>query len=233
MAVAASALPEARQASPQPDTTQVAAEHVRFLGIALNDSLSAMLDEMERRQMQLYCIDTATTTFQLSGQIADMEMMIDIMTDRTFRHINCIRLSSPKADRNQKADYNDLFDWLCDEYDEPDWRGTVRSHHFCRWFVDFDRDIILIATGSGNVEVWLYENHLKRNIDYYSILKYCEKNPAESVPAMTAEESITWKRNPATVVRKHVAKRKTKSKRVVRKSKPARRKAAAKKRRRR
>jgi hypothetical protein len=100
-----------------------------------------------------------------------------------------------------------MLHWLQQKYDNPDWQGSVRSHRFCRWFADFDRDIVLIAAGDGTVETWFYENHLHRNIDYYSILKYCERYPAEDVPFLTARESVTWKSDTVVSTRKHVTKR--------------------------
>ena len=78
-------------------------------------------------------------------------------------------------------------------YGAPTWESTVRSHPFARWYVGFDRDIVMIATASAGIEIWFYENHQRRNIDYYAILKYCERNPAPNLPMMTAQESVTWK----------------------------------------
>ena len=216
-------------AAQRPDSIQ-AEEHVRLFGISLGDSLPALLSEMQRQGMQIVDIDSARRNVFMSGPIADIEMLVDIFTDRPLRGVHCIRMSSPKSDdRNQRADFHDLYDWLVDEYDHPDWSGTVRGHHFCRWFADFDRDIVLIATGSGNVEIWFYENHQKRNIDYYSILKYCEKNPAADVPMLTAAESVTWKRSDSTTIRRHVATR-HKKRSALRRASAAKRKRAARRR---
>jgi hypothetical protein len=183
-------------------------EHVSLAGVALSDSLPAIISALEQQEMQLVDIDSARHNVFMSGAIGNIEMLVDISTDKSMQRINHIQMSSPKGDdRNQRADYHALFEWLCGEYGRPDWSGTVRSHHFSRWFFDFDRDVILIATGSGNVEIWFYENHTKRNIDYYSILKYCEKNPAAEVPMLSAAEQITWKRADSVGVRRHVATR--------------------------
>ena len=192
------------------DTPQQAEEHVEFLDVSLNDSVQAMLDEMENRGLRLVCIDSVKQICSLTGILSGMEVTVDISCNKELTKINHIKLSTPKARRNQREDFDKVLKWLRKVYDEPDWKGTVRSHRFCRWFVDFDHDIILIATGQGNTEVWFYENHKQRNIDYYSILKYCEKNPCSTVPMTTAMESVTWKRNDSIQVRKHVVSRHSK-----------------------
>ena len=109
---------------------------------------------------------------------------------------------------SQHEDYVALMKWMQKHYGKPAWESTVRSHRFARWFVDFDRDIVMIATASAGVEVWFYENHQVRNVDYYSILKYCERYPNDNVPYLTAEEQVTWKSTaPPEVTKKKVSKR--------------------------
>ena len=216
----------------QSDTSQQNEEHVDFLGLPLNVTPQEMLDEMENRRLRFVQIDSAKQTYSLTGILSGIEIAVDMKCNKDLTKINYIRLSTPKH-RNQHEDFSKVLHWLLKEYDEPDWKGTVRGHRFCRWFSDIDHDIIMIATGQGAVEVWFYENHLQRNIDYYSILKYCEKNPAPDVPFLTAMESVTWKRNDSIQVRKHVARRPSKRytlrKQKLAKRMKARRKAKASK----
>ena len=85
---------------------------------------------------------------------------------------------------------------------------------FARWFVDYDRDIVMIATAQSAVEVWFYENHQVRNIDYYAILKYCERYPNDDVPYYTAQDLVTWKSTaPPEVSKKKISKRHRKASR--------------------
>ena len=210
-------------------------EHVTLLGVPLTVSPQQMVDAMISHGIHHEGQDSNRQIHQLRGKLSGTDITIEVKYDKQ-EHINYVKMSTPKH-RNQNEDYIHMLHWLEKEYDTPDWQGTVRSHHFCRWFTDFDRDIVLIAAGNGTVEVWFYENHLQRNIDYYSILKYCERYPADDVPFLTARESVTWKSDSVVTKRKHVAKRRhkrtvsRKHKRVS-KSKKTTRKSKSKKRRR-
>lgn len=199
-------------------------EHVELLGISLSSLPQDMVKALTDNGLYMECTDSAKRTYHMAGMLDEMDLTAEVHYTKDSTHINLVKLSSLPG-TNQKEEYASMLRWLRQEYGNPDWHGTVRSHHFCRWFVDFDRDIILIATGKGTVEVWLYENHQQRNIDYYSILKYCEKNPADDVPFLTANESITWKRNDSTAVRRHVATRHKKRAATKRRTAAKRRKA--------
>ena len=200
-----------QDAAAKPDTAQaqaqVPSEHVELLGVKLSATPQELIDQMEENSLLLDYIDSAKHICYLSGTMGAMPITVEIRCNKNMTKINLVKMKTA-PDRNQHEDYDRMLRWLRKEYDEPDWQGIVRSHRFCRWFCDFDHDIILIATGEGTVESWFYENHQQRNIDYYSILKYCEKNPSDNVPFLTAAESVTWKRNDSTtVVRRHVATR--------------------------
>ena len=136
--------------------------------------------------------------------------------------------------RTQRDDYKKMMKWMRHHYGAPNWESTVRGHAFARWYVGFDRDIVMITTASSGIEIWFYENHQRRNIDYYAILKYCERNPAPNLPLMTAQESVTWKStgDTSSFSKKNVVKRRvrkaTKHKAVKRKSSPKRRSMTAK-----
>lgn len=181
-------------------------EHVWLLGVPLTVPPQQMVDVMTSHGIHYERQDSNLRIFHLRGKLSGMEVAIEVKYDKTQTHINYVKMSTAKH-HNQNEDYSRMLNWLQQKYDDPDWQGSVRSHRFCRWFVDFDRDIVLIAAGNGTVEVWLYENHLQRNIDYYSILKYCERYPADDVPFLTARESVTWKSDTVVTTRKHVAKR--------------------------
>ena len=212
-------------------TVQDSTIHVEFLGVPLNASTEEMLDEMDSRGLDFIDVDSAGHVYMLTGTLSGMEVDVDINCNKDLSKINYIKISTPVPQQpvanshhhSHHSDFDKLLKWLCNEYDEPDWDGSVRNHRFCRWFYDFDHDIVLIATGRGNAEVWFYENHNKRHFDYYAILKYCERNPAPDVPMMTADESISWKRNDSIVVKKHVVKKRYK-RHVTKKRKAVRRK---------
>jgi hypothetical protein len=93
----------------------------------------------------------------------------------------------------------------------------------------------MIATAKSSVDIWFYDNHSKRNIDYYSILKYCERNPSDDVPYYTARECVTWRSTSMPTTKRPVqAKGKAKKKGKVQKAvKSHRTKAKAKGKRRR
>ena len=123
-----------------------------------------------------------------------------------------------------QEDYVTLMRWMQKKYGQPTWESTVRSHRFARWFIDFDHDIVMVATASTGVEVWFYENHQVRNVDYYAILKYCERYPNDGVPYYTAEDQVTWKSTaPPEVTKKKVSKRHRKVRRHRTKAKRKRR----------
>ena len=207
--------------------TESSEEHVQLLGIPLSATPQQLLDAMRHHGIHYDRLDGTSHTHWLHGTLSGMEITIEVRCNKNEDKINLVKFSTSKH-LNQHEDYERMLRWLQKEYDQPDWRGTVRNHHFCRWFADFDRDIILIAAGNGSVEAWFYENHKQRNIDYYSILKYCERYPATDVPRLTAQESVTWKNDSTPVVRKHVAKRHGKKRSSLKKRKTYRRKSSAK-----
>ena len=215
-------------------TVQDSTVHVEFLGVSLNASTEEMLEEMDNRGLDLIDVDSAGHVYMLTGTLSGMEVDVDMCCSKDLSKINYIKISTPIPQQpvashhhGHHSDFDKLLKWLRNEYDEPDWEGSVRNHRFCRWFSDYDHDIVLIATGRGNAEVWFYENHNKRHFDYYAILKYCERNPAPDVPMMTADESISWKRNDSIVVKKHVVKKRYK-RHAYKKRKVVRRKTKGK-----
>ena len=219
---------------PEDSTEERQIIHVEFMGKPLSCTPAEMATAMARQGIDVGATDTVRHELRLAAAaIGDTEVDITISCDQTFSKINHIRLATPREDsRYWREDYKNLTEWLRAEYGEPDWEGTVRGHSFARWFVDFDHDIVIVTTGQETVEVYFYENHQQRNIDYYSILKFCEKNPADGVPLLTAAESITWQRTAPATVRKHVAKRNTR-RTALRKKKAVRRKVVRRKSRRR
>ncbi len=223
--------------------------HVELLGVSMKAAPQEMLDVMDERGIDFLGVDSAEQAYLLTGTLSGMEMSVEIYCNKEYTKMDYIKMSTPLPQPGtavtghhmtaggQHHDFDKLLRWMRKEYDEPDWKGTVRGHRFCRWFSDFDHDIVLIATGRGNAEVYFYENHNRRNIDYYAILKYCERNPSFNVPMMTAEESISWKRNDSIVVKKkHVVKKRYKrryyKKRKATKRRYAKRKTTKKRRRR-
>lgn len=159
-----------------------------FLGLSLGMSPADMMSRLIDKGLQ------QENCWELSGQIAGLDVWLTIEPNRDSTGCNHLMLTTRRQQNlSQQEDYELLMRWMHRHYGWPQWEATVRSHRFARWFVGFDRDIVMISTASSAVQIWYYNNHETRNIDYYSILKYCERNPATGVPAYTARECVVWK----------------------------------------
>ena len=206
-------------------------DHTNFMGLPLSLSPAEMIDELSNRGMQ------QEDSFSLSGRISGLNVWLNLNSNRDTSALNSMLLSTRyQQGRSQRDDYKKMMKWMRHHYGAPHWESTVRGHAFARWYVDFDRDIVMIATAKSSVDIWFYDNHSKRNIDYYSILKYCERNPSDDVPYYTARECVTWRSTSVPIVRKPAnlkgkAKRKVKVKAV--KSRHAKAKSKVKNKRRR
>ena len=171
-----------------------AQQHTRFADLSLGLTPDEMLQELEGKGMHRMMGVGISHTYQLSGRIAGLEVFLDIHYSKDTTQITHLMLTTRhQQGRSQRDDYSALMQWMRKHYGAPAWESFVRSHAFARWYVGFDRDIVMISTAKTAVEIWFYENHERRNIDYYAILKYCERNPVDNVPYMTAQESVTWK----------------------------------------
>ncbi len=173
-------------------------DHISFAGLSLNMPPEQLMEELCQRGLSQEDDQT------LSGKLAGLDVLVRMNRSKDTSRVNSLFLTTLKSfGGNQRENYAALMRWMRKHYGEPTWESFVRSHPFARWYVEHDRDIVMIATGSSTVEVWFYENHNKRNIDYYSILKYCERNPTDGVPHLTAQQSITWKNStPSSTVSK-------------------------------
>lgn len=180
-----------------------AQEHTRFLDLPLDLTPEEIVEALEDKGLQ------QEDRYELSGRIAGLDVWMYVNVGKDSTKINHLLLTSQQQQGNtQRDDYVALRKWMQKHYGAPTWESTVRSHSFARWYVGFDRDIVMIATASAGVEIWFYENHQRRNIDYYAILKYCERNPAPGLPVMFARDNVTWKSTGDTsTVKKKVAKR--------------------------
>ncbi len=162
--------------------------HTSFVGLSLDMQPEHLMDELCQRGLNRQDEHT------LIGRLGGLDILLRMNCSKDASKINSLMLTTTKPyNVSQQENYATLMRWMRKHYGAPTWESFVRSHPFARWYVEHDRDIVMVATGSSTVEVWFYENHDKRNIDYYSILKYCERNPAEGVPNLTAQQSITWK----------------------------------------
>ncbi len=182
-----------------------AKDHVRFLDIPLSlrtDTLSLLLSERGF---------SPEGDREFSAHLSGLEVWLTLNSVSDSVAVNHLLLSTRyQQGRTLRDDYMTLMKWMRHHYGSPTWESTVRGHAFARWFVSFDHDIVMIATSKPSVEIYFYENHQHRNIDYYAILKHCERYPVDDVPFLTANESVTWKRNaPAVSQKKYVKKRKT------------------------
>ena len=146
--------------------------------------------------------------FELSGRIAGLDVWLYVNVNKDSTKVNQLLLTTQmQQGKTLRDDYVTLRKWMQKHYGAPTWESTVRSHSFARWYVGYDRDIVMIATASAGVEIWFYENHQRHNIDYYAILKYCERNPAHGLPVMYARDNVTWKSTGDTsTVKRKVAK---------------------------
>ena len=197
-------------------STAVAQDHTQIVGISLGLSPQEVIQELCNKGLQ------QEDTFELSGRVAGLRVWVYVSCNKDSSRVNHILLTTQEEQNSSyREDYGLLMRWMQRNYGAPSWHSTVRSHPFARWFVDFDHDIVMIATASAGVEIWFYENHQRRNIDYYAILKYCERNPASGLPVMFARDNVTWKSTGDTSVvkKKKVAKRKVR-KATKKKAKP-------------
>lgn len=178
-------------------TTVQADEHTRFLDLSLSMSPTEMMTQLSEKGMQ------QEDGFNLSGRISGLDVWLKLNSSRDTSSLNSMMLSTRhQQGRTLRDDYRKMMQWMRHHYGNPTWESTVRGHAFARWYVGFDRDIVMIATAKSSIDIWFYDNHSKRNIDYYSILKYCERNPSDEVPNYTAREQVTWCSTSAPTVRK-------------------------------
>lgn len=162
--------------------------HTHFVDQPLDLTPDELIDALVDKGLQ------QEDRYELSGRIAGLDIWLYVNVSKDSTKINHLLLTTQVQQGNTlRDDYVALRKWMQKHYGAPTWESTVRSHPFARWYVGFDRDIVMIATASAGIEIWFYENHQRRNIDYYAILKYCERNPAPNLPMMTAQESVTWK----------------------------------------
>ena len=165
-----------------------AQDHTHFLDQPLDLTPNELVEALEEKGLQ------QEDRYELSGRIAGLDVWLSVNVGKDSTKINHVLLTTQEQQgSNLHDDYATLRKWMQKHYGAPTWESTVRSHPFARWYVGFDRDIVMIATASAGVEIWFYENHQHRNIDYYAILKYCERNPAPGLPQMMAYQNVTWK----------------------------------------
>ena len=184
-------------------TAVCAQEHTRFIDLPLDLAPEEIIETLEDKGLQ------REDLYELSGRIAGLDVWLYVNVSKDSTKVNQLLLTTQtQQGKTLRDDYVALRKWMQKHYGTPTWESTVRSHSFARWYVGYDRDIVMIATASAGVEIWFYENHQRRNIDYYAILKYCERNPAPDMPVMYARDNVTWKSTGNTsTVKKKVAKR--------------------------
>ena len=135
-------------------------DHTRFMDLPLSLSPAEMIEELSLKGMQ------QEDSFSLSGRISGLDVWLNLNSNRDTSALNSMMLSTRyQQGRTQRDDYKKMMKWMRHHYGDPTWESTVRGHAFARWYVGFDRDIVMIATASAGVEIWFYENHQRRNID--------------------------------------------------------------------
>ena len=187
----------------------MAQKHTEFVGLSLAQSPDELTAKLVEKGLQ------RDYSNSFSGRIAGLEVWISLAANNDTTGCSHLVLTTRKQQGvSQQEDYVALMHWMQKHYGKPTWESTVRGHRFARWFVDFDRDIVMIATAQTAVEIWFYENHSVRNIDYYAILKHCERYPNDDVPYLTAQDQVTWKSTaPPEVSKKKISKRRKSSRR--------------------
>jgi hypothetical protein len=196
-----------------------AQKHTEFVGLSLSQSPDELTEKLVEKGLQ------RDYSNSFSGRIAGLNVWLSIAADKDTTGCSHLVLTTRSQQGiSQQEDYVALMRWMQKHYGPPTWESTVRGHRFARWFVDYDRDIVMIATAQTAIEIWFYENHSVRNIDYYAILKHCERYPNDDVPYYTAEEQVTWKSTaPPEVTKKKVSKRRKASRRRTKRTKSRRR----------
>lgn len=175
--------------------------HTEFLGVSLGSQPSQLIADLQTKGLR------QTDSRVMTGRLAGLDVQLLMNFNKDTSSVNNLKLTTRHlSGRDQRADYAALMKWMRHHYGAPTWESTVRGHAFARWYVGFDRDIVMIASATSAVDVWFYDNHQVRNEDYYSILKYCERNPVEEVPSYTARQCVTW-RSAAPIAAKKSAKR--------------------------
>lgn len=181
--------------------------NIHFSDLPLSLSPDEMVEQLSQKGMHLVMGAGLSDTYRMTGRVAGMNVYVDVNFSKDSLHINHLCLSTHKAVHTILEDYTTLMRWMEKHYGKPTWESYVRSHPFARWYIGFDCDIVLIATAKSTIEVYFYNNHTKRNIDYYAILKYCERNPVNTAPHLTARESVTWRSKTVASVKKKPSKR--------------------------
>ena len=155
-------------------TAVCAQEHTRFIDLPLDLAPEEIIETLEDKGLQ------REDLYELSGRIAGLDVWLYVNVSKDSTKVNQLLLTTQtQQGKTLRDDYVALRKWMQKHYGTPTWESTVRSHSFARWYVGYDRDIVMIATASAGVEIWFYENHQRRNIDYYAILKYCERVSAK------------------------------------------------------
>ena len=199
-------------------------DHVRFVDLPLSYSPEELIQELQGRGLHLKMGTGLPYTYRLTGHITGLNVYLDVNCSKDTLHVNNLLLQTHQTSRSVREDYHELMKWMKKHYGEPTWEATVRSHPFARWYVDFDKDIVMIATAKQTVEVYFFDNHQQRNIDYYAILKYCERNPVDAVPHLSARACVTWRSDSMPSVKK-----KPSTRQLRKKASKSRRKVKARK----
>ena len=139
-------------------TVARAQEHTRFLDLPLDLAPEEVVEALEDKGLQ------RENLFELSGRIAGLDVWLYVNVNKDSTKVNQLLLTTQmQQGKTLRDDYVALRKWMQKHYGAPTWESTVRSHSFARWYVGYDRDIVMIATASAGVEIWFYENHQRRD----------------------------------------------------------------------
>ena len=128
--------------------------HTRFVDQPLDLTPDELIDALVDKGLQ------QEDRYELSGRIAGLDIWLYVNVSKDSTKINHLLLTTQVQQGNTlRDDYVALRKWMQKHYGAPTWESTVRSHPFARWYVGFDRDIVMIATASAGIEIWFYENH--------------------------------------------------------------------------
>ena len=145
-------------------------DHVRFVDLPLSYSPEEMIQELQGRGLHLMMGTGLPNTYRLTGHITGLNVYLDVNCSKDTLHVNNLLLQTHQTSRSVREDYHELMKWMKKHYGEPTWEATVRSHPFARWYVDFDKDIVMIATAKQTVFLCQPSTAQYRLLCYFKVL---------------------------------------------------------------
>ncbi|MBR1643918.1 MAG: hypothetical protein IJ684_00900 [Bacteroidales bacterium] len=175
-----------------------AQESLRFAGQSLATAPERFVAQLQRDGFRLDKRYDSFHSFRLLGPVAGRELFVEVSCDSTFSTIcNVLVSTRNRNDRQPEADFALLQGWLQDSLGLPACRGEVGDTRFCLWPRDGGRDVLLVSARQSVVEVYFYENHRLRHLDYNAIVTHCAESSDGSLEGAAAPTSVFHPRRDA------------------------------------